>query len=133
MSTAMIEAAASLPALFAARVAAKPSGIALRHHELGRWKQFTWSDVATRVDRATTALAAIGVRDGSRVGVLERVDEKKKEEEVKKEAQAMPIRKRPLALSGVTHETQTPLGNTFITINHDSEGKPFELFINSGK
>jgi len=72
------------------------------------------------------------MRDGSRQGVLERVDDKKKEEEVKA-AQAMPIRKRPLALSGVTHETQTPLGNTFITINHDSEGKPFELFINSGK
>lgn len=45
----------------------------------------------------------------------------------------MPIRKRPLALTGVTHETQTPLGNTFITINHDNEGRPFELFINSGK
>ncbi len=72
------------------------------------------------------------MRDGSRQGVLERVEEKKKEEEVK-EAKAMPIRKRPLALTGVTHETQTPLGNTFITINHDSEGRPFELFINSGK
>ncbi len=71
------------------------------------------------------------MRDGSRQGVLERVDDKKKEE-VKEEAK-MPIRKRPLALTGVTHETQTPLGNTFITINHDSEGKPFELFINSGK
>lgn len=71
------------------------------------------------------------MRDGSRQGVLERVDDKKKEEV--KEVQAMPIRKRPLALTGVTHETQTPLGNTFITINHDSEGKPFELFINSGK
>lgn len=72
------------------------------------------------------------MRDGSRQGVLERIGDKKKEEEAKA-AQAMPIRKRPLALSGVTHETQTPLGNTFITINHDSEGKPFELFINSGK
>ncbi len=72
------------------------------------------------------------MRDGSRQGVLERVDDKKKEEVVQ-EAKAAPIRKRPLALTGVTHETQTPLGNTFITINHDSEGKPFELFINSGK
>lgn len=71
------------------------------------------------------------MRDGSRQGVLERVDDKKKEEA--KEEEKMPIRKRPLALTGVTHETQTPLGNTFITINHDSEGKPFELFINSGK
>lgn len=71
------------------------------------------------------------MRDGSRQGVLERVDDKKKEEA--KEVQSMPIRKRPIALTGVTHEIQTPLGNTFITINHDSEGKPFELFINSGK
>ncbi len=71
------------------------------------------------------------MRDGSRQGVLERVDDKKKDEV--KDVQAAPIRKRPLALTGVTHETQTPLGNTFITINHDSEGKPFELFINSGK
>ena len=72
------------------------------------------------------------MRDGSRVGVLSRVDEKKKEEEVKI-AQKMPIRKRPAFLTGTTHETHTPLGNTFITINNDSEGKPFEIFINSGK
>lgn len=73
------------------------------------------------------------MRDGSREGVLTRVDEKKKEEEEVAKANAMPIRKRPVALTGVTHETQTPLGNTFITINNDSEGKPFEIFINSGK
>lgn len=72
------------------------------------------------------------MRDGSRQGVLERVEEKKKEEEVAI-AKVTPIRKRPLALSGTTHETQTPLGNTFITINHDSENNPFEIFINSGK
>ncbi len=72
------------------------------------------------------------MRDGSRQGVLERVDDKKKEEEVK-EAQKSPIRKRPVVLTGTTHETHTPLGNTFITINQDNEGRPFELFINSGK
>lgn len=72
------------------------------------------------------------MRDGSRAGVLSRMDEKKKEEEVK-EAQAMPIRKRPVALTGVTHKTQTPLGHTFITVNNDEEGKPFEIFINAGK
>lgn len=72
------------------------------------------------------------MRDGSRQGVLERVDDKKKEEE-KKAVQAAPIRKRPVVLTGTTHETHTPLGNTFITINQDAEGNPFELFINSGK
>jgi ribonucleoside-diphosphate reductase alpha chain len=72
------------------------------------------------------------MRDGSREGVLTRMDDKKKEEETAA-AQVKPIRKRPLALTGVTHETQTPLGNTFITINNDSGGMPFEIFINSGK
>jgi ribonucleoside-diphosphate reductase alpha chain len=72
------------------------------------------------------------MRDGSREGVLSRVDEKKKEEQTK-EVSSMPIRKRPLALKGTTHEAQTPLGNTFITINTDSDDKPFEIFINSGK
>ncbi len=73
------------------------------------------------------------MRDGSREGVLSRVDDKKKEEEVKQQAQVNPIRKRPMLLQGTTHETQTPLGNTFITINNDSQGAPFEIFINSGK
>lgn len=72
------------------------------------------------------------MRDGSRMGVLSRVDEKKKEEEIKI-AQKMPIRKRPLVLHGVTHKTVTPLGHTFITINNDEEEKPFEIFINAGK
>jgi ribonucleoside-diphosphate reductase alpha chain len=72
------------------------------------------------------------MRDGSREGVLSRVDDKKKEEEAK-EVSSTPIRKRPMALKGTTHETQTPLGNTFITINTDSDDKPFEVFINSGK
>jgi len=73
------------------------------------------------------------MRDGSREGVLSRIEEKKKEEEAKEAAKEMPIRRRPVALHGVTHKTVTPLGHTFITINNDEEEKPFEIFINAGK
>lgn len=72
------------------------------------------------------------MRDGSREGVLSRIDEKKKEE-VAEAAKDMPIRKRPSVLHGVTHKTVTPLGHTFITVNNDEEEKPFEIFINAGK
>ena len=74
------------------------------------------------------------MRDGSRQGVLERVEEKK---EVAPQQLAIPdsrpIRKRPLVLKGVTYETQTPLGDAFITLNSDQEENPFELFITIGK
>lgn len=79
------------------------------------------------------------MRDGSRVGVLERVDDRKETSEVLEKPQQLPlpdprpIRKRPLVLQGVTYETQTPLGDAFITINSDVEKNPFELFITIGK
>jgi len=69
------------------------------------------------------------MRDGSRQGVLERIDDKKKEEEVKKH----PIVKRPAILHGFTVEKKTPIGNTFVTINQDENGDPFEVFMTMGK
>ena len=38
-----------------------------------------------------------------------------------------------MVMHGATYETQTPLGSTFITINTDKDGNPFEVFINAGK
>lgn len=72
------------------------------------------------------------MRDGSRVGVLQREEKKeeKKEEEVKKVA---PISRRPMVMRGLTYKTQTPLGDAFITINSDDNGQPFEMFITIGK
>src|SRR5690606_2681729 len=70
------------------------------------------------------------MRDGSRQGVLERIEEKK-EEGPKKEVK--PIAKRPDMVYGFTRQIQTPLGDTFITVNSDNEGNPFEIFINAGK
>jgi ribonucleoside-diphosphate reductase alpha chain len=72
------------------------------------------------------------MREGSRAGVLERVDDKKKEETpAAKPAPA--IQRRPPVMYGLTYKTQTPLGDAFITLNNDSEGNPFEAFITIGK
>lgn len=80
-------------------------------------------------------------RDGSREGVLERVDEKKKEEEKPvQEAATLPPAipatarvSRPMMLIGTTYKTETPTGKAYITINHDEKQDPFEVFINNGK
>jgi ribonucleoside-diphosphate reductase alpha chain len=69
------------------------------------------------------------MRDGSRQGVLERIDDKKAAEAVKKQ----PILKRPAVLHGFTVEKKTPIGNTFVTINQDENGNPFEVFMTMGK
>ncbi len=72
------------------------------------------------------------MRDGSRQGVLERVEEKK---EIKKDdAITEPvIIRRPMVLYGRTYEVLTPVGKAFITINRDDTGFPMEIFVNVGK
>ncbi len=75
------------------------------------------------------------MRDGSRQGVLERVDDKKEETAavVQPTLPMMPMLSRPQKIEGVTYQTETPMGSTFITINHTEDGQPFEVFINIGK
>jgi len=74
------------------------------------------------------------MRDGSRQGVLERMDdEKEKIEEKSVISVATPVIPRPLMVEGVTYQTETPVGKTYITINHDSNREPFEVFITVGK
>jgi ribonucleoside-diphosphate reductase alpha chain len=74
------------------------------------------------------------MRDGSREGVLSRVEEKKPEEAkpatLPKEIVRAP---RPMMVEGVTYKTQTPVGDTYITLNHDQNGEPFEVFVTIGK
>lgn len=52
----------------------------------------------------------------------------KKEQPVLKE-----LPKRPVKVEGATYRIETPLGTAFITVNHDEENNPYELFINIGK
>jgi len=74
------------------------------------------------------------MREGSRAGVLERVSDKKEEKTQDIALQTLPpISKRPPVVQGLTYETQTPLGDAFITINSDNTGDPFELFVTIGK
>lgn len=82
------------------------------------------------------------MRDGSREGVLSRVEEKPKDAsagsapgEVKAAVLPSEIVRapRPMMVEGVTYKTQTPIGDTYITLNHDQNGEPFEVFITVGK
>src|SRR5207249_5770675 len=40
---------------------------------------------------------------------------------------------RAHALRGVTYQIETPLGTAYITVNHDENGEPLEVFVNQGK
>ncbi|MCX7997005.1 MAG: adenosylcobalamin-dependent ribonucleoside-diphosphate reductase [Patescibacteria group bacterium] len=73
------------------------------------------------------------MRDGSRMGVLSRKEEPKKEEkpvEAKPQPVVVP---RPMVVHGATYRMHTPVGTAYITINSNEEGEPIEVFINLGK
>lgn len=77
------------------------------------------------------------MRDGSRQGVLERIEEKKEEAPLITESlPAIPVTPRvprPVMLTGVTYKTDSPSGKMYITINQNEKEDPFEVFINIGK
>jgi len=83
------------------------------------------------------------MRDGSREGVLSRIDtsassvQAQNKEEAKSEngviSPKKPVVPRPLHLEGVTYQIETPVGKTYITINHNEHKEPFEVFITIGK
>lgn len=43
------------------------------------------------------------------------------------------IKPRPIKVEGATYKIETPLGGAFITVNHDEDGNPFEVFVTIGK
>jgi len=49
-------------------------------------------------------------------------------------AQVLPAKKpRPKVLPGTTYRMSTPLGTTFVTINENGGGEPFEIFMHTSK
>lgn len=68
------------------------------------------------------------MRDGSRAGVLSRLDGKPQEA-----ASGEVLKARPLVVKGATYRIVTPVGSAFITINEDERGEPLEVFINIGR
>lgn len=71
------------------------------------------------------------MREGSRAGVLERIDQKKEEEKPK--IPAFSVKPRPMVVHGSTYRINTPVGTAFITINTNGNNDPHEVFINVGK
>jgi ribonucleoside-diphosphate reductase alpha chain len=73
------------------------------------------------------------MREGSRMGVLERVDNKKEEE--KSKAPSYTVKPRPMVVHGSTYRMNTPVGVAFITINTNggTPPEPLEVFINISK
>ena len=43
------------------------------------------------------------------------------------------LKPRPVKVEGATYRIETPLGSAFITVNHDQDGNPFEVFVTIGK
>ncbi|HET9920355.1 MAG TPA: hypothetical protein VFQ30_10975, partial [Ktedonobacteraceae bacterium] len=81
------------------------------------------------------------MRDGSRMGVLTHIEEKKPEQQEHQEQQAFMepvmsiqqgIKPVPEVTHGYTRHVSAPEGKVNITINSDENG-PFEVFINVGK
>lgn len=75
------------------------------------------------------------MREGSRQGVLERIEQPKKEE-VKVDAAApyVPeVKPRPAVVHGSTYQAETPVGQAYITINTNGGNQPLEVFVNVGK
>ena len=84
-------------------------------------------------------------RDGCREGVLSHIeepDEPAEEQESEAEAvqlglngmeAASQVKPRPRAMHGVTYSKRTPLGTAFVTVNHNGDERPFEVFTQVGK
>lgn len=72
------------------------------------------------------------MRDGSRQGVLTRIEDKK-EEEKKVAIPQQAVKPRPMVVHGSTYKIGTPVGTAFITINTNADGEPHEVFITVGK
>jgi long-chain acyl-CoA synthetase len=59
----------SLPALLLRQAAARPTAVAMRKKDLGRWKEYTWGDYGTRAARVGLGLVELGVQPGEAVAV----------------------------------------------------------------
>lgn len=73
-------------------------------------------------------------RDGSKGEQVLNLGINKKEDIKEVDAAAnQVVLDRPMKVEGATYRIVTPLGSAFITVNQDSAGNPFEVFITIGK
>lgn len=59
----------TLPGLLLGRAVRTPQHVALRKKDLGRWKEYTWADYATRAARVGLGLRALEIGPGDRVAI----------------------------------------------------------------
>lgn len=73
-------------------------------------------------------------REGSREGMLTSAAQEEKEKKVKLGGKFVPeVKVRPTKVEGATYRLETPVGTTYITVNHNGGKEPMELFLNIGK
>lgn len=75
-------------------------------------------------------------REGSREGMLTSIkkEEEEKAKKVKLDGKMVPeVKIRPTKVEGATYRLETPVGTTYITVNHNGGREPMELFLNVGK
>jgi ribonucleoside-diphosphate reductase alpha chain len=72
-------------------------------------------------------------RDGSKSAQVLNLGTNNGEKKVENVSQKQVVLERPVKVEGATYKIATPFGNSFITINQDEEGNPFEIFIMIGK
>ena len=76
-------------------------------------------------------------RDGSKADqVLSTAESRQRSDDDNKEKRRdheSGYRRRPDTLQGVTHRINTGHGTTYITVNNDDQGRPFEVFVAGGK
>jgi long-chain acyl-CoA synthetase len=61
--------ATSLPGLLVQRADERPTAVALRKKDLGRWREYTWDEYRTRAARIGLGLLELGVEPGDRVAI----------------------------------------------------------------
>jgi ribonucleoside-diphosphate reductase alpha chain len=73
-------------------------------------------------------------RDGSKgEQVLNLGVQKSGEASASRAKEEQVIKPRPVRVEGATYRIETPVGSAFITVNHDEDGNPFEVFVTIGK
>ncbi len=77
------------------------------------------------------------MREGSRAGVLTRMDSADAKALADKEKNIAPlgpeVKPRPAVLAGSTYRVDTPVGEAYVTVNTNGGNQPVEMFINVGK
>jgi ribonucleoside-diphosphate reductase alpha chain len=72
-------------------------------------------------------------RDGCKGLQVLNLGVKEENGELNKDVVGNKLWTRPMKISGSTYKIKTPVGTAFITVNHDLENNPIEVFINVGR